>query len=67
MYREAAHVILDALEGWKPLTNEDSFRSAVQYVSDWPLNFRHGVLKFVPKGHQSLCHALAGADWRLSA
>jgi len=52
MYREAAHLILDAVEGVTPLTNGESFRSAVQYVSDWPLKFRHGVLKFMPKGRQ---------------
>lgn len=54
MYREAAHLILDAVEGSTPLTNDESFRSAVQYVSDWPLNFRHGVLKFMPKGRRLL-------------
>ena len=67
MYREAAHLILDAVEGVTPLTNGESFRNAVQYVSDWPLKFRHGVLKFMPKGRQlHLCDTLAGADRRLS-
>ena len=54
MYREAAHLILDAVEGSTPLANDESFRSAVQYVSDWPLKFRHGVVKFMPKGRQFL-------------
>ena len=54
MYREAAHLIIDAVEGSTPLTNDELFRSAVQYVSDWPLKFRHGVLKFMPKGRQLL-------------
>ena len=54
MYREAAHLILDAVGGSTPLANEELFRSAVDYVSDWPLNFRHGVLKFLPKGRRLL-------------
>jgi hypothetical protein len=54
MYREAAHLILDAVEGSTPLANDESFRNAVRYVSDWPLKFRHGVLKFRPKGRQLL-------------
>jgi hypothetical protein len=52
MYREAAHLILDAIEGVTPLANEQAFRDAVGYVFDWPLKFRHGVLKFMPKGRQ---------------
>ena len=54
MYREAAHLILDAIEEVAPLTNGDSFPGAAQRVSDWPLKFRHGVLKFLPKGRQLL-------------
>lgn len=54
MYREAAHLILDRVGGSTPLANEELFRSAVHYVSDWPLKFRHGVLKFIPKGRQLL-------------
>ena len=54
MYREAADLVLDAIEEVTPLTNGDSFPGAVQRVSDWPLNFRHGVLKFLPKGRQLL-------------
>jgi hypothetical protein len=52
MYRDAAHLILDAIEEVTPLTNEQAFSDAVEYVSDWPLKFRHGVLKFMPKGRQ---------------
>jgi hypothetical protein len=52
MYREAGHLILDAIEGSTPLANDESFRSAVRYVSGWPLKFRHGVLKFIPKGRR---------------
>jgi hypothetical protein len=54
MYREAAHLILDAIEEVTPLANEQAFRDAVEYVSDWPLKFRHGVLKFIPKGRRLL-------------
>ena len=54
MYREAAHLILDRVGGSTPLANEELFRSAVHYVSDWPLKFRHGVLKFIPTGRQLL-------------
>jgi hypothetical protein len=54
MYREGAHLILDAIEGGSPGTDEEAFLGAIQYVSDWPLKFRHGVLKFMPKGRQLL-------------
>ena len=54
MYREAADLVLDAIEEVTPLTNGDSFPGAVQRISDWPLKFRHGVLKFLPKGRQLL-------------
>jgi hypothetical protein len=54
MYREAGHLILDGVAGRAPTTDAEAKRLAIEYLSGWPLKFRHGVLRFLPQGRQLL-------------